>query len=123
MMGIDFLFPELLLVIVPLIFLFFWRARARGVGGIARIVILIGIALLAAIPLARIGGRGVDVIVVADLSRSMPAVSRARQLEVIRLLEEHRAKGDRVGIVTFGRESRIERLPEEFGMTSEFGQA
>ena len=123
MMGIDFLFPELLLLIVPLMFLFFWRLRVRGIGGIARAIILIGIAILAAIPLARIGGRGVDVVVVADLSRSMPAGSRARQLEIISLLEEHRGKGDRVGIVTFGREPRIERLPEEFGTTSEFGQA
>src|SRR5690349_9557868 len=114
-MRIDFLFPELLLVIVPLTFLFFWRARARGLGGIVRMLILIGIALSAAIPLARIGGRGVDVVVVADLSHSMPAGSRARQIEIIKLIEEHRAKGDRVGIVTFGRESRIERLPEEFG--------
>jgi Mg-chelatase subunit ChlD/uncharacterized membrane protein len=121
-MGIDFLFPELLLLIIPLLFLFFWRARARGLGGIVRIAVLVGIALLAAIPLARIGGRGVDVVVVADLSRSMPAGSRARELEIVKLLEEHRAKGDRVGIVTFGREARIERLPEEFGMTAEFGQ-
>ena len=123
MMGIDFLFPELLLLIVPLMFLFFWRLRVRGIGGIARAIILVGIAILAAIPLARIGSRGVDVVVVADLSRSMPAGSRARQLEIIKLLEGHRGKGDRVGIVTFGREPRIERLPEEFATTSEFGQA
>ena len=77
--------------------------------------ILVVLALIAAVPLAPLGGKGVDVVVVADLSRSMPADSRARALEIIKLLEQRRATGDRVGIVTFGREARIERLPEEFG--------
>ena len=61
-------------------------------------------------------------VVVADLSRSMPAESRARALEIIRLLEQRRATGDRVGIVTFGREARIERLPEEFSEAADFVQ-
>ena len=73
-------------------------------------------------PLAPLGGKGVDVVVVADLSRSMPADSRARALEIVRLLESARATGDRVGIVTYGREARIERLPEEFGEVGAFVQ-
>ena len=73
-------------------------------------------------PLAPLGGKGVDVVVVADLSRSMPADSRARALEIIKLLEQRRATGDRVGIVTFGREARIERLPEEFSDAAAFVQ-
>ena len=73
-------------------------------------------------PLAPLGGKGVDVVVVADLSRSMPADSRARALEIIKLLEQRRATGDRVGIVTYGREARIERLPEEFGEAGAFVQ-
>jgi hypothetical protein len=52
----------------------------------------------------------------------MPEGSRARALEIIRLLEERRAKGDRVGIVTYGREARVERLPEEFGEAGGFVQ-
>ena len=73
-------------------------------------------------PLAPLGGKGVDVVVVADLSRSMPADSRGRALEIIKLLEQRRAAGDRVGIVTYGREARIERLPEEFGEAGAFVQ-
>src|SRR5262245_34342121 len=118
----TFLFPGLLLLIVPLLFLYFWRGRSAGLGGIVRVAALAGIALLASGPLVRIGGKGVDVVVVADLSRSMPAESRARALEIIRGLEERRASGDRVGIVTFGREARIERLPEEFGQAADFVQ-
>jgi len=118
----TFLYPGLLLLVVPLLFLYFWRGRASGLGGLVRVGALLAIALLASGPLARLGGKGVDVVVVADLSRSMPAESRARTLEIIRLLEQRRATGDRVGIVTFGREARIERLPEEFGEAADFVQ-
>ena len=116
------LYPGLALLVVPLLFLYFWRGRSVGLGELVRIAVIGLIALLASGPLARLGGKGVDVVVVADLSRSMPADSRARVLEILRLLEERRATGDRVGIVTFGREARIERLPEEFGETADFVQ-
>jgi uncharacterized membrane protein len=119
---IAFLFPELLLLIVPLLFVYFWRGTASALGGLARVLILALFALVAAVPLAPLGGKGVDVVIVADLSRSMPDGSRARMLEIVRLLEQRRAAGDRVGIVTHGREARIERLPEEFGETAEFLQ-
>jgi hypothetical protein len=89
---------------------------------VTRILILTVLALLAAVPLAPLGGRGVDVVVVADLSRSMPAESRSRALEIIKLLEDRRATGDRVGIVTYGREARLERLLEEHGQASAFVQ-
>jgi Mg-chelatase subunit ChlD len=122
MNDLYLLFPELLLLLVPLLFLFFWRGRSRAIGGIVRIVLLLLIALLAAMPLAPVGGEGVDVIVIADLSRSMPEGSRNRELEIIKLLEERRAKGDRVGIVTYGRDARIERLPEGLSKVADFVQ-
>jgi Mg-chelatase subunit ChlD len=118
--NVYLLFPELLLLIVPLLFLFFWRGRTSGLGGIVRVVILSVLALIAAVPLAPVGGKGVDVVVIADLSRSMPEGSRDRQMEIIKILESRRAKGDRVGIVTYGHEARVERLPEEFSSASAF---
>ena len=118
----TFLFPGLLLLIVPLLFLYFWRGQSPGLGGFVRIAALAGIVLMASGPLVRLGGKGVDVVVVADLSRSMPAESRARALEIIKLLEQQRDTGDRVGIVTFGREARIERLPEELSEAAGFVQ-
>ena len=117
------LFPELLLLIVPLLFVYVWRARAAALGGAVRIAILTMLALIAAVPLAPLGGKGVDVVIVADLSRSMPGDSRARALEIVQLLEQRRSSGDRVGIVTYGREARIERPPQEFGETSSFIQS
>ena len=65
--SVFLLFPELLLLIVPLIFLYFWRARARGLGGGVRIAGLVIVALLAAVPIASIGGKGVDVVAVIDV--------------------------------------------------------
>ena len=122
MTRVSFLFPELLLLIVPLLFVYVWRGRATALGGIVRVFMLVLLALLAAVPLAPFGGKGVDVVIVADLSRSMPLESRGRLREIITLLEERRATGDRVGIVTYGREARLERLPEEFGEAADFVQ-
>src|SRR6185436_9221800 len=116
------LFPGLLLLVVPLLVIYFIWGRSSGIGGIVRIVILVGLALLASVPLGRLGGKGVDVVVVVDLSRSMPADSRTRALEIAKLIEQQRATGDRVGIVTFGQRGRIERLPEEFAAAADFVQ-
>lgn len=120
MTRIALLFPELLLLIVPLLVVYWWRARSTGIQGVVRVATLTALTLVAAVPLAPLGGKGVDVVIVADLSRSMPAESRARMLEIVKLVEGQRAAGDRVGVVTFGRDARIERLPEEFGEASDF---
>src|SRR5678815_4817215 len=133
---LSFLFPELLLLIVPLVFLYIWRARARGLGGAVRIAALVLVTLLAAVPIdaigtaarsvtstsAAIGGKGVDVVVVVDVSRSMPSEGRNRALEIIRLLEERRDAGDRIGVVIFGRDARVERLLEEHSRFGTFAQ-
>ncbi|MFA5190995.1 MAG: vWA domain-containing protein [Verrucomicrobiia bacterium] len=121
-MNWHFQYPELLLLLVPLLFLYGWKARTRGIGGAVRVVILVLLALIAAIPLLPLGGRGADVVVVADLSRSMPSESRARMLEIIKLIETRRGEGDRVGIVTVGREPRIERLAESQREAGSFTQ-
>ena len=94
MNRVTLLFPQLLLLVAPLLALYFWRARTSAIGGFVRIAIITLLVLLAAVPLAPLGGRGVDVIVVADLSRSMPADSRARALEIVRLLEQRRGVHD-----------------------------
>ncbi len=122
MSAVSFLFPALLLLVVPLAFAYAWRGRTPGLGGHVRIAILILLALLAAVPVAPLGGQGRDVVVVADISRSMPADSRSRSLEIVKLIEQQRAAGDRVGIVTVGREPRIERLPDALGEAAEFVQ-
>jgi Mg-chelatase subunit ChlD len=120
--NIAFLYPEFLLLIVPLLLVFFWRGRFGLVGSVARVIAMVLLTLILAVPLARLGGKGVDVVVVADLSQSMPNGTRNRQVEIIKLLEKQRGPGDRVGIVTYGREARIERAPEELGEFAAFTQ-
>ena len=122
MSRLAFLFPPLLFLLIPLLLLLFWRARSTAVGAIVRVLLVAGLVLVASVPLAPIGGRGVDVVVVVDRSRSMPVESRARSLEIIKLLEGHRGAGDRVGVVVYGREARVERLPEALGETPAFVQ-
>jgi Mg-chelatase subunit ChlD len=119
---VSFLFPELLLLAVPLLVVYVLRGRSPALGGGVRIAIVGLLVLVAAVPIAPFGGRGVDVVVVADRSRSMPGDSRNRLREIIALVDERRETGDRVGIVTFGRDARIERLPEEFGEVVDFIQ-
>ena len=122
MTRISLLFPQLLLLIVPLVAVYLWRARAPALGGLVRVLILALFTLLAAVPLVPRGGKGVDVVIVVDLSRSMPADTAGRVLEIVRIVEERRESGDRVGIVTYGREPRIERLPQALGQASAFVQ-
>jgi Mg-chelatase subunit ChlD len=110
--SLAFLFPELLLLLAPLLALLFWRGRTTLVGGAVRAVIIVVLVVLAAVPLLRLGGDGVDVVAVVDLSRSVPPDNRTRALEVVKRLEELRGTGDRVGVVVYGREARVERLPE-----------
>jgi Mg-chelatase subunit ChlD len=122
MARLTLLFPGLLLLLVPMLFVLFWRGRTTMVGWIVRVSIAVLLALLAAVPLAPLGGKGVDVVLVVDMSRSMPADSRTRALEIVKLLDERREAGDRVGVVTFGREARVERLPEALSELSVFVQ-
>ena len=122
MKYLAFLFPELLLLLVPLLALLYWRGRTTLVGGGVRVLILVILVLLAAVPLLRLGGQGVDVVAVIDLSRSVPADTSTKALEIVKRLEALRDTGDRVGIVVYGREARIERLPEAVTEVASFVQ-
>jgi uncharacterized membrane protein len=52
---------------------------------------------------------GSDVVVVVDRSRSMPLDADRVALEVVKLLEGQRRPGDRLGVIAFGREARVEQ--------------
>ena len=46
MSRVSLLFPELLLLLVPLLFVYTWRARAPWFGGAARVAMLALLALM-----------------------------------------------------------------------------
>src|SRR5580765_7936753 len=110
---IRFLYPELFLLAIPMWFAYRRWGRAAGVTGVLRIALLI--LLLAAIagPQVNWGGHGIDLLVVADRSRSLPADADQRIRELIDNLHNNRREGDRVGLVTFGSKPAVERVLSE----------
>ncbi|MEW4527763.1 vWA domain-containing protein [Maioricimonas sp. JC845] len=96
-------------LVVPVVLSVRHWLRETGVTGGIRLL-LVGLLLLAlAGPEWNLGGRGLDVVVVADRSRSMPPEATRHLQELIRNIETARGTGDRVGIVTFGTEAAVER--------------
>ncbi|CAM3687505.1 VWA domain-containing protein [Corallococcus sp. ZKHCc1 1396] len=111
----TFTLPQAWLLLLPL-GLFLWRyGRRPGPPMVLRWVLLVlGVGALAG-PELRLANAGSDVAVVVDRSRSMPLdVDRVAQ-ELVSLVESQRRPGDRVGVVTFGREARVESPLSDVG--------
>src|SRR5260221_14636581 len=96
---IRFLFPELFLLAIPMWFAYRRWGRARGVTGALRIALLLALLLALAGPEVNFGGKGVDVIVVADRSRSLPKGAEARIRELIDNVQRNRRAAARGGLV------------------------
>lgn len=109
---LRFEIPELLLLAIPLGFLFAKLGRVKGVTGWLRGLILALLLLVMTGPQLNIGGRGLDVIVVADRSRSLSSSSAANIRELILNLQNDVAtqagSGNRLGLVTVGAQAQIE---------------
>ncbi|RKH12672.1 VWA domain-containing protein [Corallococcus sp. CA053C] len=111
----TFSLPQAWLLLLPL-GLFLWRyGRRPGPPMVLRWVLLVlGVGALAG-PELRLANAGSDVAVVVDRSRSMPLdVDRVAQ-ELVSLVESQRRPGDRVGVITFGREARVESPLSDVG--------
>lgn len=109
---IRFEFPELFLLAIPLGFLFRRFGYVKGATGWLRGGVLTLLLLAMTGPRLNVGGRGLDVIVVADRSRSMSAQSAANIQELILNLQNditsRVATGNRLGLVTVGSQAHIE---------------
>lgn len=108
----QFEFPELLILSIPVWFLYRRFGQAKGATGWLRVALLVALVLALSGPRINIGGRGVDVVVVADRSLSQSAQARDNIREIILNLEDHVTtavgSGDRLSLVTFGTDSRVE---------------
>ncbi|MFT4558280.1 MAG: VWA domain-containing protein [Planctomycetales bacterium] len=108
----QFEFPELLILSIPIWFLYRRFGRAKGVTGWLRIALLVVLVFALSGPRINVGGRGVDVVVVADRSLSQSAQARDNIREIILNLQDHvttaSTSGDRLSLVTFGTDSRVE---------------
>ncbi|MCP3914548.1 MAG: VWA domain-containing protein [bacterium] len=104
----GFLHPELLILAVPIGFLW-WRTRGHGVVTLVlRAVVALLLVLALAGPYLETEDKGRDLVVVVDRSRSMPPGSVDSAVELIELAEDERKDGDHVYVVSFGAGARIE---------------
>lgn len=110
--------PELLLAAAPLGLAYRRWGRVRGVTGGLRIALLAVLLLACCGPRWSAGGRGLDVIVVADRSKSMGEDERLQELIVN--LGRQRGQEHRLGVVTFGREARVEQVLSNQAELTEF---
>lgn len=108
----QFDFPELLILAIPAWLLFRRVQDSRGVTKWLRVSLLAVMLLALSGPRTNIGGRGVDIVVVADRSLSLTATARASIRELVQNVENHVStgvgRGDRVSLVTFGMDARVE---------------
>ncbi|MFL5343814.1 MAG: VWA domain-containing protein [Hyalangium sp.] len=105
----SFSLPQALVLLVPL-GLFLWKRGARpGTPMPLRWGLLVLAVGALAGPELVLRHAGSDVVVVVDRSRSMPLDSDRVALELVKLLEGQRRPGDRLGVISFGREARVEQ--------------
>lgn len=107
---IQFQYPELFLLAVPMGLLYRRWGQTRGVTGWLRILFL-GLMLIALTgPKINLSGRGIDVIVVADRSRSLSKDAQTNIRELLTNMQNHvrSSAGDRMSLVTFGSEALVE---------------
>ncbi len=108
--------PIWLLLLVPLgAALVAWPLPGRGLN-IVRAITLGLLVLAMAQPAVRLPDRHGVLVVAADRSASMPARAGADQLEAIKQLHSEMSEGDRLAVVSFGREAGIERAPGSDGL-------
>lgn len=118
----SFSLPQALVLLVPL-GLFLWKRGARpGPPMPLRWGLLVLAVAALAGPELVLRDAGSDVVVVVDRSRSMPLDSDRVALELVKLLEAQRRPGDRLGVVSFGREARVEQPPSATGSFGGFSR-
>lgn len=108
----SLLYPELLLLGLPLGWLL-WRSSPQLS---LRLILrsIAGLALLIALASPFGGGsiQGRDLILVVDRSRSMPADTTSRASELFQLAQKEMSNGDRIALVAFGSQAKIEQGPQ-----------
>jgi hypothetical protein len=100
--------PQVLLLLVPLGLFLHYSARIDGVPMWLRVALVVLLTFAISQPEVRLRDAGSDVLVIVDRSRSMPARGVVQAEELIHLLEPQRGIGDRLGVISFGRDPRIE---------------
>lgn len=114
----SFELPQAFLLLIPLAAIVARYGNLRKTAPaatVARCLVLLLLVAALARPVRRGPGEAVDVILVVDRSQSMPPDAAERIRELIDLAESQRPNEGRLGIVSFGLDVRVERLPESAG--------
>lgn len=110
----TFAYPEAWLLAIPLLAAFrIWRQPGRPLVTVLRGLLALALLALLAEPYQTAGTKGRDLILVADRSRSAPPGSEAQILEIAERAQEKMRPGDRIGVVSFARQSLVELAPSE----------
>lgn len=104
----SLLSPQWLLLALPAGLLVWFTGRIKGPPVWLRFSMVLALVVALARPELRVRSAGSDVVVLVDRSRSMPHGSQGAAEEVIHLLEPQRHTGDRLGVISFGREPAID---------------
>jgi Mg-chelatase subunit ChlD len=104
-------------IVFPVALFFRPWLRQTGMTGVLRLAVVALLLLGLTGPEWDVGGKGIDVIIVADRSRSMPSQAGASVKELIANIENNRRAGDRAAVVTFGGEARVEHDLSQDAMT------
>ncbi len=111
---IQFVHPEALLLALPVLAAYrIWIWRGRPFVSALRVLLLALVVVLIAEPYLQSGIEGRDLIIVADRSRSVPIQATQRVEEIADFAASRVQPGDRVALVSFGRDAAVEVAPTE----------
>jgi len=110
---VTFVRPEAFLLVPVILLALRGRIAPSRLVGIVRVVLLIVVAALLAEPYAVRDQAGRDLVIVVDRSRSMPDDGARRVEEIRQRATSDAGPGDRIGVVTFGRDADVESAPTE----------
>ncbi|HNY27230.1 MAG TPA: VWA domain-containing protein [Candidatus Sumerlaeota bacterium] len=102
-------FPQMLLIGGVLVWLYTRRLRRRNLW---RTLLLVLAVLLACYPSIVRTTKAFDLYVLADRSRSISEEGRAKQTELLEMINRQLRPGDRVALVSFNERAHIEQIAE-----------
>lgn len=121
----TFTWPVGLILIVPLVLLFWWARIPRRAFTPFRVMTLVLLLLAIGGLSIRLPGRSGCVVVVADRSLSMPPGSDTQQGEIVNLVSRSMGPRDELAVISFGQRVSIDQPPQQGrfrGFTQEVGR-
>ncbi|MDR2642708.1 MAG: VWA domain-containing protein [Planctomycetaceae bacterium] len=114
--------PIWFLLLLPLAsIVYFWRVPSRFLF-VLRVLTFVSVVLAMVGITIKLPTRSGTVVVIVDRSRSMPTESDIMSKQSINLLLNHIGREDRLGVISFGMLSHLERIPAGNNSLGEFNE-